>query len=160
MTVLAENIFSALRTTSVDDTQNRLDALVTAISGMMVLPENIKYRLKIVGDSKGTTSRRIREFPNDVRGVAQVAAKMQDMKFSNVLKEAILKDVERLEQKYVARMEARENRLATVKATEIHDRKIMRARIRITNLVERPWLKDRNLVERPWLKDRKYMLFL
>ncbi len=160
MTVLAENKFSALRTTSVDDIQNRLDALVTAISGMMVLPENIKYQLKIVGDSKGTTSRRIREFPNDVRGVAQVAAKMQDMKFSNVLKEAILKDVERLEQKYVARMEARENRLATVKATEIHDRKIMRARIRITNLVERPWLKDRNLVERPWLKDRKYMLFL
>ena len=140
MTVVAEENINALGTASEDSPGNH------------------------DGDVKRATSWRIRGIPNDVRAMAKAAAKKYDIQLSEFLAEAILKHAERLEaandtgtdgltsalqasvlQECIARIEALENHLAIYGAPEMHSTKIT-ARLRVKNLVERPWLKDRKYV--------------
>lgn len=110
-----------------------------------------------VQTGKSTTSWRIRGIETSVRDAAKEAAKIQDVKLSDFVTDAILQHIERLENTEenaesdmthsltvcIARIEALENRLAQLETPDIHRTKLM-AHKRVRNLVERPWLKNRN----------------
>jgi len=119
---------------------------------------DMENRLNVVGAGKGTTSWWIRGMPIGVRDVAEAVAKEQGMTLSDFLAEAILEHAGRLEtaidtvtsidnciagalQEYVSRIEALENRLATVEAAGRRGPKLKAHKL-VRNLVERPWLKN------------------
>ena len=121
--------------------------------------------LTVVANDKGTTSWRIRKFPKDVRDLAELTAKNRGMKLADFLAEAIAmygdhldsergaeaddgQDVGKALQDYATRIAALEERLAmtelakTPRTPTLPGTKL-KARIRVANLVDRPWLKNR-----------------
>lgn len=167
LTVLPENKIGTLEKTSKEDIQKRLNDLASAISRMVVLPENkigaldatsknhIKNRVTAAGDVKVTNSSRIRSIPHNARAAAKIVAEKEDTGTD-------VNDVNDVKagapRKYVSRMETPVNLRITTEAREVQALKLRRERVRVKNLVDRPWLRDRTLTERPWLINlRKYL---
>ena len=116
---------------------------------------DMKSKLKVVSDSEDTATWSIKKFPRSAREAAVAAAKRQGVTVAAFVAEAVLKHaghtnyasdswsqigdcVASALQEYADRIEALENRLPAADAPLVPKPK---AKVLVSNLVERPWLK-------------------